>query len=156
MLSARKAPDWAVSLDQGEDQGQGQAHAASRSSGSPGAAGRKRGAVPGLRPRQRRPQLPGAGAVAPRSGRAPAAGTRDQTAPLRRPTPASWAAPREGPSASLPAWPRPSRLRRESCCSTLRNAEPRRRRRREEAEGDHSDGRPGTALGRRAAHLAPT
>ena len=32
MLSARKAPDWAVSLDQGEDQGQGQAHAASRSS----------------------------------------------------------------------------------------------------------------------------
>ena len=44
MLSARKAPDWAVSLDQGEDQGQGQAHAAARSSGSPGAAGRKRGA----------------------------------------------------------------------------------------------------------------
>lgn len=71
MLSARRAPDWAVSLDQLEDQGQGQAHAAARSSGSPGAAGRKRGAVPGLRPRQRRPRLLGAGAVAPRSGRAP-------------------------------------------------------------------------------------
>lgn len=37
------------------------------------------------------------------------------------------ATPREGPSASGPAWPQPSRLQRESCCSSLRNAEPQRR-----------------------------
>lgn len=39
---------------------------------------------------------------------------------------ATQAAPREGPRASGPSWPRPSRLRRESCCSSLRNAEPQR------------------------------
>ena len=86
--------------------------------------------VPGLRP----PRLPGEGpaAVAPRSGRGSAPRARRQVpesgphplgGPRWRPAPC----PARGPAqAARGAWPRPSRLRRESCCSTLRNAEPQR------------------------------
>ncbi|XP_059260261.1 uncharacterized protein LOC132020155 [Mustela nigripes] len=54
--------------------------------------------------------------------------------------------PREAPRPGLcPFGRQPSRPRRESCCSTLRNAEPKRRR--EEVAGDYGDSRRGPRRG---------
>lgn len=161
------APNWVVTLDQLNHQGQGQAHVATCSVGSTGLGGPKACSGPGLCHPHPHPAslgsqetdwppgvlLSGPGAAQEGEVGAQQVPETDRSASLRRPTLATRTAPREGPRASGPAWPRPSRLRRESCCSTLRNAEPQRRR--AEAAGDHSDGRPGTAQGQRAANLAP-
>ena len=57
----------------------------------------------------------------------------------------AWGAAGGTEARAAPLWLRPSRLRRESCCSTLRNAEPKRRR--EEAAGDDGDSRRGPRRG---------
>lgn len=100
--------------------------APTRSSGNPATAGGNSELHPGPEPPSSQP----AAASAPGGG----GGPRDW-----------WPAPgvsREAPRPGLcPFGPQPSRPRRESCCSTLRNAEPKRRR--EEATGDYGESRRG-------------
>ncbi|XP_040346364.1 translation initiation factor IF-2-like [Herpailurus yagouaroundi] len=102
-----------------------------------GQSGHGRGEL-GASPRPRPPPRGGLGSQGRES--------RLRCAALRsHPTRALGVPPEEPRPGPRPSWPRPSRPRRESCCSTLRNAEPQRRR--EEAAGDYDDSRRGPRRG---------